>query len=290
MNWFTILSFLECAIFLFYQIFLARFLSAGMKKKALVLTVAVELAAAFILCGSIVYSYLNNINFINMLLLILTSVFLILVVIFKFFLIERIPIKRGKTAICIILSLVISVLAAKGIFIIESNVKSFDTPEQAIEYSVGQHVFEDYTVINEGSYCFVVDAKSDVSSGIYPLYYSQKDLKTGKWSMLFMVENSVEKQLDSDSLLMHTSIYCKYMPETDKCFVLAENRDDILKFMESVTDKNDVSFEPIFTKEDKEKGETIPTFFYDVLDCENGKVEIKINGASRTIDVPENRE
>ena len=77
------------------------------------------------------------------------------------------------------------------------------------------------------------------------------------------------------------------MPETDKCFVLAENRNDILKFMESVTDKNDVSFEPIFTKEDIEKGETIPTFFYDVLDCENGKVEIKINGASRTIDVPE---
>lgn len=102
-----------------------------------------------------------------------------------------------------------------------------------------------------------------------------------------MVENSVEKQLDSESLLMYTLIFCKYMPETDKCFVLAENRDDILKFMESVTDKNDVSFEPIFTKEDIEKGETTPTFFYDVLDCENGKVEIKINGASRTIDVPE---
>ena len=287
MNGFTILSFLECAIFLFYQIFLTRFLSAGMKKKALVLTVAVELAAAFILCGSIVYAYVNNINFINMLLLILTSVFLILFIIFQLFIRERIPIKRGKTAICVILSLIISVLAAKGIFIIESNIKSFDTPEQAIEYSVGQHVFEDYTVINEGSYCFVVDAKSDVSSGIYPLYYSQKDLKTGKWSMLFMVENSVEKQLDSDSLMVYTSIFCKYMPETDKCFILAENRDDILKFMESVTDKNDVSFEPIFTKEDIEKGETTPTFFYDVLDCENGKVEIKINGASRTIDVPE---
>ena len=258
-----------------------------MEKKALVLTVAVELAAAFILCGSIVYAYVNNINFINMLRLILTSVFLILFIIFQFFLRERIPIKRGKAAICIILSLVISVLAAKGIFIIESNIKSFDTPEQAIEYSVGQHVFEDYTVINEGSYCFVVDAKSDVSSGIYPLYYSQKDLKTGKWSTLFMVEDSVEKQLDSDSLMMHTSIYCKYMPETDKCFVLAENRNDILKFMESVTDKNDVSFEPIFTKENIEKGETIPTFFFDVLDCENGKVEIKINGASRTIDVSE---
>lgn len=67
-----------------------------MKKKALALTVAFELITAFILCGSIVYAYVNNINFINMLLLILTSVFLILVVIFKFFLIERIPIKRGK--------------------------------------------------------------------------------------------------------------------------------------------------------------------------------------------------
>lgn len=102
-----------------------------------------------------------------------------------------------------------------------------------------------------------------------------------------MVEDSVEKQLDSESLLMNTLILCKYMPETDKCFVLAENRNDKLKFMKSVTDKNDVSFESIFTKEDIEKGETIPTFFYDVLDCENGKVEIKINGASITIDVPE---
>lgn len=229
MNGFTILSLLEYVFFLLYQIFLSRLLSVGKRKKALALTVAFELITAFILCGSIVYSYVNNINFINMLRLILISVFLMLFIIFQFFLRERIPIKRGKTAICIILSLVISVLAAKGIFIIESNIKSFDTPEQAIEYSVGQHVFEDYTVINEGSYCFVVDAKSDVSSGIYPLYYSQKDLKTGKWSMLFMVENSVEKQLDSESLLMYTLIFCKYMPETDKCFVLAENRNDILK-------------------------------------------------------------
>lgn len=287
MNGFTILSLLEYVFFLLYQIFLSRLLSVGKRKKALALTVAFELITAFILCGSIVYAYVNNINFINMLRLMLISVFLMLFIIFQFFLRERIPIKRGKTAICIILSLIISVLAAKGIFIIEDNIKSFDTPEQAIEYSVGQHVFEDYTVINEGSYCFVVDAKSDVSSGIYPLYYSQKDLKTGKWSMLFMVENSVEKQLDSESLLMNTLILCKYMSETDKCFVLAENRNDILKFMKSVTDKNGVSFEPIFTKEDIEKGETIPTFFYDVLDCENGKVEIKINGASRTIDVSE---
>ena len=283
MNSFNFLSLLEYVFFLLYQIFLSRLLSVGKRKKALALTVAFELITAFILCGSIVYSYVNNINFINMLRLILISVFLMLFIIFQFFLRERIPIKRGKTAICIILSLVISVLAAKGIFIIESNIKSFDTPEQAIEYSVGQHVFEDYTVINEGNYFFVVDAKSDVSSGIYPLYYSQKDLKTGKWSMLFMVENSVEKQLDSESLLMYTLIFCKYMPETDKCFVLAENRNDILKFMKSVTDKNDVSFESIFTKEDIEKGETIPTFFYAVLDCDDGKVEIKINNAVRTI-------
>ena len=96
MNGFTILSFLEYAMFLFYQIFLARFLSAGMKKKALFLTVAFELTTAFILCGSIVYAYVNNINFINMLRLILISVFLMLFIIFQFFLRERIPIKRGK--------------------------------------------------------------------------------------------------------------------------------------------------------------------------------------------------